>query len=69
MVHLCEVMICLLYIYVDGITEACCIQIYYSISMQCVIAPNVAIKNNECFLDDMHDLTCGLFSVILRWYG
>ena len=34
-------------------------------SMQFVIIHNVVIKNDECSHDDMQDLACGLFSMIL----
>ena len=33
--------------------------------MQFIIIHNVAINNDECSHDDMQDLACGLFSIIL----
>ena len=34
-------------------------------SMQFIIIHNVVINNDECSHDDMQDLACGLFSMIL----
>ena len=34
-------------------------------SMQFIISHNVAINIDECSHDDMQDLACGLFSMIL----
>ena len=54
----------------DGISwgEACnsCIQIY---DMHEHVVRYFEINNDECSHDDMQDLACGLFSMILWWYS